>query len=95
VTTFVLIHGGGSTGWDWHLGAPLLERAGHDVVAVDLPIEDANAVLADYVAAVSCAVGSVPVEIPGGHYAALSEPGAVAGALNDFARELAAAGPGR
>ncbi|MFC3495440.1 alpha/beta fold hydrolase [Glycomyces rhizosphaerae] len=38
--TFVLIHGGGSTSWDWHLVAPVLRELGHDVVAVDLPIED-------------------------------------------------------
>jgi pimeloyl-ACP methyl ester carboxylesterase len=59
MTTFVLFHGGGSSAWDWNLVTPLLERAGHDVVAVDLPIEDENAVLADYVAAVVAAVTGV------------------------------------
>ncbi|MGM7670293.1 alpha/beta fold hydrolase [Microbacterium sp. A93] len=37
-------------------------------------------------------LGIEPVEIPGGHYAALSEPAAVAAVLNDFASELASAG---
>jgi pimeloyl-ACP methyl ester carboxylesterase len=38
--TFVLIHGGGSSSWDWHLVEPELRRLGHDVIAVDLPIEN-------------------------------------------------------
>ena len=33
-------------------------------------------------------LGIDPLEIPGGHYAALSKPGAVATALDDFAREV-------
>jgi pimeloyl-ACP methyl ester carboxylesterase len=43
VATFVLIHGGGSSGWDWHLVAPVLEELGHEVVAPDLPSEDESA----------------------------------------------------
>ena len=39
----VLIHGGGASAWDWHLVVPLLEAAGHQAVAVDLPIEEENA----------------------------------------------------
>ncbi|MHA7218003.1 alpha/beta fold hydrolase [Arthrobacter sp. MDT1-48-3] len=42
MTTFVLIHGGGSTAWDWHLVSAVLQESGHDVVAVDLPSEDAG-----------------------------------------------------
>jgi len=34
-------------------------------------------------------LGIEPVEIPGGHYATLSNPDAVAAALNDFARQIA------
>ena len=67
MTSFVLIHGGGSTAWDWHLVTPLLERQGHDVVAVDLPIDDENAVLADYVSAVVGAVGTRDHVIVVGH----------------------------
>jgi pimeloyl-ACP methyl ester carboxylesterase len=43
VATYVLIHGGGSSGWDWHLVAPELEAHGHAVVAPDLPSEDESA----------------------------------------------------
>jgi pimeloyl-ACP methyl ester carboxylesterase len=43
VATYVLIHGGGSSGWDWHLVAPELESRGHEVIAPDLPSEDESA----------------------------------------------------
>lgn len=56
MSTFVLIHGGGSSAWDWHLVVPLLGRKGHSVVAADLPIEDENAGLEDYVQTVTDAV---------------------------------------
>ncbi|MEV3936332.1 alpha/beta hydrolase [Glycomyces sp. NPDC049804] len=54
--TFVLIHGGASSSWDWHLVDPVLRELGHDVIAVDLPFEDAgNGIgeLADAVVAAS------------------------------------------
>jgi pimeloyl-ACP methyl ester carboxylesterase len=43
VATYALIHGGGSSGWDWHLVAPELEAGGHEVIAPDLPNEDEGA----------------------------------------------------
>jgi pimeloyl-ACP methyl ester carboxylesterase len=43
VATYVLIHGGGGSGWDWHLVAPELEERGHEVIAPDLPSEDESA----------------------------------------------------
>lgn len=55
--TFVLIPGAGGSPWCWSRIVPLLESAGHDVVAVDLPAEDLAAGLADYVDAVLTAVG--------------------------------------
>jgi pimeloyl-ACP methyl ester carboxylesterase len=58
VATYVLIHGGGSSGWDWHLVAPELERRGHEVVAPDLPTEDEAAGLWDYADSVVEAVGN-------------------------------------
>ncbi len=67
MAVFVLIHGGGSTAWDWHLVAPLLQEAGHEVVAVDLPIEDVDARLEDYARAVTAAVGGDRNTIVVGH----------------------------
>jgi pimeloyl-ACP methyl ester carboxylesterase len=67
MATFALIHGGGSTAWDWHLVIPLLESAGHDVVAVDLPIEDAAAGLDDYARTVAAAVGDAAHVVVVGH----------------------------
>ncbi|SEP49863.1 alpha/beta fold hydrolase [Amycolatopsis saalfeldensis] len=57
MATFVLIHGGGGSGWDWHLVGAELRRRGHDVVAPDLPIEDPAAKLADFRDAVVSEVG--------------------------------------
>ncbi|GAB3616960.1 alpha/beta fold hydrolase [Okibacterium endophyticum] len=67
MATFALIHGGGSTSWDWHLVNPHLENAGHEVVAVDLPIENANAGLDDYVRTVADAIGDRNHVIVVGH----------------------------
>jgi pimeloyl-ACP methyl ester carboxylesterase len=57
MATFVLIHGGGGSAWDWHLVAPALRERGHDVVAVDLPTEDAAAGLEEYAGSVVEAIG--------------------------------------
>lgn len=35
--TFILIHGSWHSAWNWHLVVPLLEKAGHRAIAVDLP----------------------------------------------------------
>lgn len=67
MAVFVLIHGGGSSAWDWHLVRPLLEASGHGVIAVDLPIEDAGAGLEDYTRAVTAAVGDAQNTIVVGH----------------------------
>lgn len=55
--TFVLVHGAGDVGWYWHLVERRLRDRGHDVVAPDLPCEDDNAGLDDYVRTVEGAVG--------------------------------------
>ncbi|WP_425953803.1 alpha/beta fold hydrolase [Xylanimonas sp. McL0601] len=60
MATFALIHGGGSSSWDWHLVAPALQGAGHRTVAVDLPVEDPSAGWDDYVDTVAAGVGDAP-----------------------------------
>ena len=35
--TFILIHGSWHSAWNWHKVVPLLEKAGHNAIAVDLP----------------------------------------------------------
>ena len=57
MSTYVLIHGAGSDAWYWHLVAPLLVERGHEVVAVDLPVHDESAGLAEYTQAVLEAIG--------------------------------------
>jgi pimeloyl-ACP methyl ester carboxylesterase len=55
--TYVLIHGGGGGAWIWNLLAGELRARGHDVVAVDLPIEDDSAGLNEYAETVVGAIG--------------------------------------
>lgn len=57
MTTFVLVHGAGDTGWSWHLVAAALQGRGHEVFAPDLPGDDAMLTLDDYADAVVAAVG--------------------------------------
>jgi pimeloyl-ACP methyl ester carboxylesterase len=64
MTTFVLIPGAGGSAWYWSLVVPLLERAGHRAVAVDLPGDDASAGLSDYTRLVVDAIEDrAPVEL--------------------------------
>ncbi len=37
MSTFILVHGAWHGAWCWYKIVPLLERAGHEVIAVDLP----------------------------------------------------------
>lgn len=46
--TFALVPGAGGAAWYWHRVVPLLESAGHRVVAIDLPADDDSAGLAEY-----------------------------------------------
>jgi pimeloyl-ACP methyl ester carboxylesterase len=57
MTTFVLIPGAGGVAWYWHRVVPLLERAGHEALAVDLPGDDEHAGLHAYADLVVDAIG--------------------------------------
>ena len=57
MATYVLLPGAGSDSSYWYLVTPRLEALGHDVVAVDLPIEDETAGFAEYADAVVDAIG--------------------------------------
>jgi pimeloyl-ACP methyl ester carboxylesterase len=66
VTTFVLIPGAGGAAWFWHRVVPLIERAGHQAIAVDLPAEDESAGLPQYAdLVVSAAAGRDDVVLVG------------------------------
>ncbi len=54
MTTFALVHGGYHGSWCWEHLTPLLEQAGHDVVVMDLPLEESAATFDTY-ADVVCA----------------------------------------
>lgn len=47
MATFVLIHGGGGSAWDWHRLASELTARGHEVVTPELPIENPSAGFTD------------------------------------------------
>ena len=55
--TFVLIPGAGGTAWYWHRIVPLLQEAGHEAIAVDLPGDDPAAGLPEYTHLVNSAIG--------------------------------------
>jgi pimeloyl-ACP methyl ester carboxylesterase len=57
MATYALLYGAGSSSWYWHLVAPELAEAGHEVVAPDPPCDDDRAGLAEYVEAVVETVG--------------------------------------
>jgi pimeloyl-ACP methyl ester carboxylesterase len=67
MTAFALIHGGGSSAWDWHLVVPELRERGHHAIAVDLPTQDESAGWWDYADAVVKAVGDRSHLIVVGH----------------------------
>ncbi len=56
-STFVLIPGAGGAAWYWSRVVPLLRRAGHEAVAVDLPGDDESAGLTEYTNLVLEAIG--------------------------------------
>src|SRR6201996_8920571 len=54
--TFALIPGAGGVAWYWHRVAPLLQEAGHEAIAVDLPGDDPTAGLPEYTDLVTRAI---------------------------------------
>jgi pimeloyl-ACP methyl ester carboxylesterase len=75
MATFVLIHGGGGSAWDWHLLSPELAGRGHDVVVPELPIEDRTAGFAEFCDTVVSAVGDRSDLVIVGHsYGAFTAP---------------------
>jgi pimeloyl-ACP methyl ester carboxylesterase len=48
MSTFLLIPGAGGVAWYWHRVSPLLQTAGHTVIAVDLPGDDPDVGLTGY-----------------------------------------------
>ncbi|MET0425567.1 MAG: alpha/beta hydrolase [Actinoplanes sp.] len=57
MATFVLIHGGGGSAWDWHRLVPELTARDHDVVVPELPIEDSTAGFTEFTDTVVDAIG--------------------------------------
>lgn len=55
--SYVLIHGAGDVGWYWHRVQAELHARGHDVVVIDLPVDDDSAGLAEYADVVVHAIG--------------------------------------
>jgi pimeloyl-ACP methyl ester carboxylesterase len=75
MATFVLIHGGGGSAWDWHLLVPELVSRGHDVVAPELPIDDKSAGFAEFCETVVNAIGDRRDLVVVGHsYGAFTAP---------------------
>lgn len=37
MSTFILIHGSWHGAWNWHKVVPLLEKAGHRAIAIEMP----------------------------------------------------------
>lgn len=57
MVAFVLLPGAASTSWYWHRVVPILRASGHDVIGVDLPVDDDEAGLDAYRAAAVAAIG--------------------------------------
>jgi pimeloyl-ACP methyl ester carboxylesterase len=55
--TYVLIHGAGDVGWYWHRVEAELRERGHEVVVMDLPVDDDSAGLSAYADVVVEAIG--------------------------------------
>jgi pimeloyl-ACP methyl ester carboxylesterase len=63
MTTFALVHGAWHGAWCWEQLTPLLQQAGHDVVAMDLPSEDGTATFDTYADVVCAALGDLDDDV--------------------------------
>ena len=57
MSTYVLVPGAGGAAWYWHRVVPLLQQAGHEAIAVDLPGADELAGFPEYTRQVVDAIG--------------------------------------
>ena len=57
MSTYALIPGAGGAAWYWHRVVPLLQEAGHEAIAVDLPGDDETAGLPEYTRLAVSAIG--------------------------------------
>jgi pimeloyl-ACP methyl ester carboxylesterase len=48
MSSYLMIPGAGGAGWFWHRVVPLLEAAGHEAIAINLPGPDPEAGLPEY-----------------------------------------------
>lgn len=67
MTTFGLVHGAWHGAWCWERLTPLLRRAGHDVVAMDLPVDDNSASFDTYADVVCVALDGCDDVVLVGH----------------------------
>lgn len=58
MASFILVPGAGGVAWYWHRVVPLLEQAGHEAIAVDLPADDNSAGLEAYADIVAREIGA-------------------------------------
>lgn len=75
MSTYALIHGGGDSGWYWHLVEAELHGRGHRVIAPDLPADDESASLSEYADVVVDQVGdAADLVVVGQSFGAFTAP---------------------
>lgn len=83
MATFVFVHGGGGSAWDFHLLLPELTNRGHAALAPNLPIENETSGFTEHRDAVVHAIGELRDLVLVGHsYGGFTVP-LVADALAD------------
>jgi pimeloyl-ACP methyl ester carboxylesterase len=75
MSSYLMIPGAGGAAWYWHRVVPLLEAAGHQVIAVDLPGPDPAAGLPEYAdLSVAAAAGHDDVILVAGSLGGFTAP---------------------